>query len=81
MGTFNLTITYPDPQQTRILNALKSHWTTKDAQGNDVIPSTPEVIEKLRQAVVNNIKDIVLKEERDAAVKLAADSIVVVGAT
>jgi hypothetical protein len=81
MGTFNLTVTYPDAQQTRILDALKAHWTETDPETQlPVVPTTPEVIEKLRQVVVNNIKDIVHKVERDAAVQQAADAVTVVDA-
>lgn len=73
MGTFNLAITYPDNQQARILDALKAHWTTLDAEGNPVVPTTPEVIVHLRQAVVRSVRDIVRKVERDAA-RAAADA-------
>lgn len=73
MGTFNLAITYPDNQQARILNALKAHWTTLDAEGNPVVPTTPQVVEHLRQAVVRSVRDIVRKVERDAA-RAAADA-------
>jgi hypothetical protein len=81
MAVFNLAVTYPDAQQARILTALKAHWTTKDAQGVDVVPTTQQVVEKLRLVVVANIKDIVFTQERDAAVKAAAAGIVVVDAT
>ena len=81
MATFNLTITYPDAQGTRIMNAFKAYWTTTDAQGNPVVPTNAEAIEKLRQAVVANVKDIVLRVERDAAVKAAADAVTVVDAS
>lgn len=81
MATFNLAITYPDAQGTRIMAALKAHWTTTDAQGNPVVPTNAQAIEKLRTAVVANIKDIVQRVERDAAVKAAADAITRVDAT
>jgi hypothetical protein len=81
MATFNLAITYPDAQGSRIMDALKTYWTTTDAQGDPVIPTNAEAIEKLRQAVVANVKDIVLRVERDAAVKVAADAITVVDAS
>jgi len=80
MATFNLAINYPDAQGTRIMNALKAHWTTTDEQGNPVVPTNAQAIEKLRLAVVANVKDIVLRVERDAAVKAAADAITEVGA-
>ena len=81
MATFNLAITYPDAQGTRIMNAFKTYWTTQDAQGNTVVPTNAEAIEKLRQAVVANVRDIVLRVERDAAVKAAADAVTVVDAS
>jgi|WetSurMetagenome_2_1015567.scaffolds.fasta_scaffold791055_3 hypothetical protein len=76
-GTFNLTITYPDAQQTRILNAMKTYWTTTSpTTGQPVVPTTAEVIEKLRLSVVSAVKDTVLRTERDAAAKAATDPIV-----
>jgi hypothetical protein len=76
MATFNLAITYPDAQGTRIMTALKTHWTV-----DDVVPTNAEAIEKLRQAVASNVRDIVLRVERDAAVKAAADGVTVVDAS
>lgn len=81
MATFNLVITYPDGEATRIMNALKTHWTTTDANGDPVVPTNAQAIEKLRQAVVNNVKNIVFMVERDAAVKAAAEAVTEVGAT
>lgn len=81
MGTFNLTVTYPDAQQTRILNALKTYWTTADADGNPVVPTNAQVVEKLRQVMIANVKDIVLRVERDAAVAAAASGVTPVDAT
>jgi hypothetical protein len=81
MATFNLVITYPDGEASRILGALKAYWTTQDAQGNAVVPTNAQAIEKLRLAVVANVKDIVFRVERDAAVKAAADAVTQVGAT
>ncbi len=63
MATFNLTVSFPDGQQTRVLNALKTHWTE-----NGVIPTSPQVLEKLRLVVASNIKDIVQRVEYQAAV-------------
>ena len=73
MGTFNFAIQYPDNPQARILDALKTHWTTLAAEGNPVVPTTPQVVEHLRQAVVRSVRDIVRKVEQDAA-RAAADS-------
>ena len=76
MATFNLAITYPDAQGSRIMDALKAHWTV-----DGVVPTNAEAIEKLRQAVAANVRDIVLRVERDAAVKAAADGVTVVDAS
>lgn len=81
MATFNLAVNYPDAQQARILTALKAHWTTKDDQGLDVVPTNSDVVEKLRQVVIANIKDIVFRHERDVAIKVAADAVSTVDAT
>ena len=66
-GTFNLTVTFPDAQQTRIVNALKVHWTV-----DGVAPTTPQVLEKLRLMVRDEVRDIVVNVERDAATSAAA---------
>ena len=76
MATFNLAITYPDAQGTRIMTALKTYWTV-----DGIEPTNAEAIEKLRLAVVANVKDIVFRVERDAAVKAAADAVTVVSAS
>ena len=80
MATFNLIITYPDAQGTRIMDALKKHWTTK-VNGVDVVPTNAQVIEKLRLAVAANVKDIVLRVERDAATTTAHAGVTPVDAT
>lgn len=71
-GTFTFVITYPDAQQTRITNALRANYTTTDANGNPVVPTTPQAIEKLRLSVSSSIKDLVLRVERDTATNAAA---------
>jgi hypothetical protein len=76
MATFNLVVTYPDNQQTRILNALKAHWTV-----DGVVPSNAEVTEQLRLVVAANVRDIVLRVERDAAVAAAAAGVTPVTVT
>jgi hypothetical protein len=76
MATFNLVVTYPDGDGTRIMNALKTYWTV-----DGVVPTNAQAVEKLRLAVVANVKDIVFRVERDAAIKAAADAVTQVGAT
>jgi hypothetical protein len=71
MATFNLTLTFPDNQQTRILNALKARAATEDVPA----PTNAQAIEWFRQAVTASLRDVVLKHERDAAVKAAAESV------
>jgi hypothetical protein len=80
MGTFNLAINYPDAQAARIMTALRTHWTTT-VDGVPVVPTNAQAIEKLRLAVAENVKDIVQRVERDAAVKTASDGIAAVDAT
>jgi hypothetical protein len=75
MATFNLAINYPDDQGPRIMTALKTHWTTQDAEGNPVVPTNAQAIEQLRLAVTNSVRDIVLRTERDAATKAAAEGV------
>lgn len=71
MATFNLTVTYPDGEQARILAALKTHWTE-----DGVVPTTAQVVEKLRQVLAANVRDIVVRVERNAAIKTASDGVV-----
>lgn len=70
MATFNLTVTFPDAQQARILTALRTHWTE-----NGVVPTNPQIVEKLRLVVAANVRDIVQRVERDAAVAAAAGGV------
>jgi hypothetical protein len=70
MATFNLVVTYPDAEGPRIMAALKTHWTV-----NGVVPSNAEVVEKLRLVVAANVKDLVLRVERDAAIEAAAAAV------
>jgi hypothetical protein len=70
MATFNLVVTYPDAEGPRIMAALKTHWTE-----NGVVPSNAEVVEKLRLVVAANVKDLVLRVEREAAIEAAAAAV------
>jgi hypothetical protein len=63
MATFNLLITYPDPQQTRILDALKARAATAAVPA----PSNAQAIEWFRLRVLDALRDVVLKHEQDAA--------------
>lgn len=59
MAVFNLAITYPDGEGTRILTALKTHYS---------VGTNAEAIEAFRVQVAERVKTIVLHEERKAAV-------------
>jgi len=63
MATFNLTITYPDAQQTRILNALKAKYASNGVPN----PTNAQAIESLRLDVAGQIKSAVLSFEQSAA--------------
>lgn len=60
MATFNLTITYPDGQGTRIMNALKAEYG---------VTTNAAAIDKLREEVTGKIKNIVLHVEEFEAKK------------
>lgn len=72
MATFDLTITYPDAQKTRIIDALKKHLTA-DGPDGPVVPTNAQVVEHLRQLVVAEIRSVVRQVEGRAAV-IAAQS-------
>lgn len=74
MATFNLTITYPDGQATRILDALKEHY--RDADGN--LPDNAGVATALEEEVARKIKNTVIRHEARIA-EQTADSEVTVG--
>jgi hypothetical protein len=71
-ATLTFVITVPDAQQTRAMTALRTHYTTTDANGNPVVPTQAQAIASFRQAVAAAFKDIVLRVERDAATAAAA---------
>jgi len=72
MATFNLVITYPDADATRIMNAIKARATTTEVPN----PSNAQATEWFRLSVTRALRDIVEKHERDAAVATAAASVV-----
>lgn len=63
MATFNLVITYPDAQQTRILTALKAKYASNGVPN----PTNGQAIESLRLDVAAQIKSAVLNYEQQAA--------------
>jgi hypothetical protein len=66
VAVFNLTITYPDGEGTRIMTALKAHFG---------VATNAEAIEAFRKSVARNIKTIVYKQELDEAVVAAAAAV------
>ena len=73
MAVVNLSVTIPDPQVPRVLAAAKAAWgpAMTDAQ----------IQEQLRQEVIQIIKGLVLRYERDIAVRAAEDALYTVDAT
>lgn len=67
MASFNLLITYPDGEGPRIIAALKNRYG---------VTTQAEAIEAFRKGVVLSLREIVLMEERDAAVAAAQASVV-----
>jgi hypothetical protein len=63
MATWNLPITVPDAQQTRILNALKTYYANNGTPN----PTNAQVQEYLRLEMVAKIKGIVRGVEEAAA--------------
>lgn len=67
MASFNLVINYPDGEGARIVTALKAHYD---------VGTNAAAIEALRQSVVNSVREIVLRQEQDAAIAAATASVV-----
>jgi hypothetical protein len=76
MAIINLAINIPDAQQARALAGLKTFWTV-----DGVVPTNAQVIENLRKATVDMVREIVLSVERSAATKAAADGVSPIDAT
>jgi hypothetical protein len=64
MAVLNFSITVPDAQVTRVQTALKAYL------GNPAM-TNPEVVEGLRQEFIARIKEIVVRQEREAAIAAA----------
>lgn len=64
MAVVNLAITIPDDQVARTIAAFRVQW-------NDPAMTQPQAIERLRLEVIQHIKDIVRRVERDAAIAAA----------
>lgn len=64
MATFDLTITYPDGQGARILDALKTHYGAA---------TNAEAIEAFRKETTVRLRQIVMHVERKAATSVIAE--------
>lgn len=71
----NLKITIPDAQMARVQTALKAHSTYTNEQGVVVVPSNAEIIENLRQGVMQQIKQMVRAYETNKAIRTAQSGI------
>lgn len=72
MASFNLVINYPDGEAARITTALKTRYG---------VSTNAQAIEAFRQSVVSSLRDVVLQEERTAAIAAAEASVVPVAPT
>lgn len=72
MASFNLQINYPDGEGPRIIAALRARFGAA---------TQAEAIEAFRKSTAAALRDIVLMEEREAAVKAAAEGVVPVTPT
>lgn len=75
MATFSLTITYPDGQATRILDALKDHYRNPDGS----LPTNGEVATALEDEVARKIKNTVKRYEARLAEQDVEDNVTVGG--
>jgi hypothetical protein len=73
MATFNLTITYPDAQQTRILAAMKATYASNGTPN----PTNAQAIEALRLEVAQRVKNIVqgYEQQQAAAAVVPVDAV------
>lgn len=60
MATFNLAITYPDGQASRIAAALKADFPNDD--GSE--PTTAQALERFREETRRQLRNRVLRHER-----------------
>ena len=64
MATQNITLTYPDGEQARILAALKAAAATAAVPA----PTNAQALAWFTATVQSSLRDVVLRFERDAAV-------------
>ena len=73
MATFDVTITYPDNAQGRILAALKTHYgQVDDGQGGMRDRTNAEAINAFRDSCRNSLRHLVLRSEVETAKEDAA---------
>ena len=71
MASHNITVTYPDGQGTRIMAALKDAAKTEDVPN----PTNAQALAWFTGTVKHSLRDVVLRYEREVAVKTAADAV------
>lgn len=72
MASHNITVTYPDGQGARIMAALKAAATgtlPKNPDGSDPVPTNAQALAWFTSCVKANLRDIVLRYEREQAIK------------
>ena len=77
MAVQNITLTYPDGEQVRILTALKANAATIAIP----TPTNAQALAWFVAAVQSSLRDVVLRYERDAALTTAAATVVPVTVT
>lgn len=75
-ANFPLVINYDTVEQTRIVNALISKYTTVNPP---FVPTQAQAIEAFRQSTMLALKDIVKRYETEAAMTTALAGVVAVG--
>lgn len=71
MATHNITLTFPDAQQARVLAALKASAATTEVPN----PTNAQALAWFTGTVKASLRDVVLRYEREAAVTAAAAAV------
>lgn len=69
MATLNISVSYSDAQQQRILDGLRFYYTYTSPVGTEVIPTSNEIQERIKKELVKLLKEHVLAGERLNALK------------
>lgn len=82
MAVLNLSVTIPDAQLPRVQNATRATFgQVPDGAGGFRDMTNAEIVERIRQEVIQMLKGIVRRHERAALVAAAEAPIVDVDAT